>query len=234
MVIALCLSFTINVSADNLNEIKVEGKIDDDIYEMVKAYKGGTFTPSNESSSIEPRQLFSAFEINEEDGGNINYIYDLKQLDEDTYEATQIVIYTVLEKEEQGSQNDVILFCRIVYDKKPFFGNPWSYVMLIKIEGGVVQNNNNYWCEFLKMRYSVYGDAYNANGTRVGLKAASTAYGGAISPVVGTTYYIDGPSDYYYNMGASGSYISGWVRGTISRRLGNSTTLEVPCGIGAI
>lgn len=231
MTIIFCFSYNMVVFAQESNNIEVEGKIDQDIYEMVEAYKNGLFSEKNENRKIQTRQLFSSLGMNEEE--NVDYIYDNKQIDENTYEATQIAFYS-LEQENQGSKDGVIIFCRIVYDTKNF-GDPWDYVMLTKVKGGVVQNNGNYWCEFLKMRYKVGGDAYDASGNRCGWKGKETQYGGAVSsPSVGTTYYITGPSDYYYNMGAAGGHVAGFVKATISFRLGNSDYLEVSSGITSL
>lgn len=229
MAFLLCFLFNMSVFAQENNDIKIEGNIDQDIYEIVEAYKNGTFIEKNENARISTNQLFRSLGISEQNDEKVKYIYDNKKVDEDTYEATQIAFYS-LEQENQETQDGVILFCRIVYDVKNF-DNSNDYVMLTKVKGGVVQNNGNYWCEFLKMRYDVGGDAYDASGNRCGWKGKSTNYGTAVSsPTVGTTYSISGPSDYYYNLGVVGSHIAGFVQGTISFRLGNSTNLEVSSG----
>lgn len=135
-----------------------------------------------------------------------------------------------LDKSNQNEQNGVTIYVAIEYAKKDF-GEPWDYVMLNKIKGGVVRQTGNISCSSLSFRYSVYGDAYNADGSRAGLKGASVVYNGELkNAVISNTYYISGPKDYYYNMGTTGSFIAGMMRATLS----NSSQFEVAIDISSI
>lgn len=230
-----------NTDAEMNSNVKVEGPIDPEIYQMVENYQAGTFKERNESKTLKPEALFNSFGLGVEQikqGSDIfvEYIYDIKQMEPETYEATRVALVS-LEQETQGSYRSVVIFCRIVYQEKSFSGNPWSYIMLTKVKGGVVQNNGDIWCETLRMRYSVHGIAYDANGNWKGYQGASTQYGTAhvYAPQVGTTYYIDGPCDYYYDMGVPSSAVAGFVQGGISYRLSTELyDLEVPCGISGV
>ena len=159
LVAFLCITSTITTFAKNDNSVKIETGIDEDIYEMIEAHENNTFVEKNESNKMQTRELFKTFGMEEQSEESVKYIYDNKRVDENTYQATRIAMYS-LEQESQGSKNGVIIFCRIVYDEKDF-GDPWSYVMLKKVKGGVVQNNGNYWCEFLQLKYhQIYLNSY--------------------------------------------------------------------------
>lgn len=202
---------------------RIEGLIEPEIYQMVEDYKNGTFIQRNESAALEPEDIFSAFGVDKisKDDFDVDYIYDIKKIGDDSYAATRIAMVS-LEKEDQGTSNGVVMFTRITYEEKYFNGNPWSYVKLTKVGGGVVQNNGNIWCEALYLKYDNKGDAYDASGNRLGYRDTSVDYGGAVyAPTVGVKYVINGPNDYYFNMGTQFSNVVGYTKGTISRRLGN-------------
>lgn len=199
----------------------------------------GTFVEKNDSQTMKPEEIFlksGMAKTQSNDDIKVDYIYDITRTDEDTYEATRIALYDVsLEQTSQGQKSGVVLFTTIVY-KEQHFGKPWSFVMLTQIKGGVVKNDTNYWCENISFRYHVYGDGYTAAGTRVGWTGKEVQYNGVLSyPTVGTTYYINGPSDYYYDMGVHNSAIVGFMRGTITYRgSSNQSQLEVASSITSI
>ena len=216
------------------SNIVQENGIDADIYQLVSEYQNGTHVQDIESKEL-AEKAFNTFGLQEASNDNVNFIYDVNQVDSATYEATRIAFYTPLEQETQGEESNVIIFCRIVYEEKYFNDDPWPYIMLKKVKGGVVQNSDLHWCEHLYIRYMVAGDAYDASGNRKGWKGDETEYGDPIyAPEVGTTYSIQGPNDYYYNMGLPSSRVVGFVKGVISRRLGNSVELEVASPIEGI
>lgn len=235
--VILFIFLPIHVLADtNEQGPFISGTIDADIYNMVTNYENGTYQERNESNTVTPSKLFgstrSTFDLN----GTTEYLYDIKKIDNDTYAATQVALYTSLRQESQGTKNGVILFCRIVYDEKDF-GQPYTFVKLQKVESGVVRNNNLYWCEFLRMRYRVCGAAYNSNGSKMGYKAKETEYEDTSlisSPVEGVAYSITGPNDYYYSMGAAYGAIAGFARGNITYRLSSSEYLEVSSALTAV
>lgn len=197
------------------------------IYELIDSYEKGTFEERNDLPELDVRQFFASPSPNSE--ASSYDIYDNRQIGKDTYVASRISFYD-LEKSDQNEQNGVTIYVAIEYAKKDF-GDPWDYVMLNKIKGGVVRQTGNVSCSSLSFRYSVYGDAYNADGSRAGLKGASVLYNGELNnPVIGNTYYIAGPQDYYYNMGATGSFIAGMMRATLS----NSSQFEAAVDISAI
>lgn len=205
----------------------VDGTIDDKVYSMVEGYRAGNFIERNDDPTMNPRQLFANMNnnlVSASENTNIkaSCIYDIEQVDDTTFEATSVMLYSDLSQMTQDEADGVILFTTIVYEKASFDlkSGPSPVAMLKKIKGGVVQNNGKYWCEFLYMRYSVHGDAYDATGKRVGPMGDETDYGGAvISPQVGTTYYIDGPCDYYYDTNVFNTVLVGFTKGTISYRL---------------
>lgn len=219
------------------SNIVCEGKIDQDIYRMIDQYKQGTFVQRNESLYFSPKQvfMFAGMTENHESRDDVDYIYDLKQVGENTYEATQIGLYALsLEQENQKVAYGVILFCRIVYEEKYCSGYD-PCIKLTRVKGGVVQNASKYWCESLYMKYKVCGDAYNSSGQRVGWKGKEIAYQGYVySPVAGQTYSIAGPNDWYYDMGVIGSAVIGYVKGNITYRLSSQQyTTELTSSITA-
>lgn len=203
---------------------------------MVTDYENGVFIERNDSKKISPQTLFAQTPSFNNLNGTVNYLYDVRKVEENKYAATQVALYSSLRQETQGEKNGVIVFCRIVYDEKDF-GKPWSFVKLQSVEGGVVRNNDLYWCEFLYMRYKVRGMGYNADGTKAGFHAKETNYsdtGQIMSPKVGFAYSISGPNDYYYSMGELDGLIVGFLKSHISYRLSTSEELEISSALQAI
>lgn len=227
------LTLSVQAVGNNGPTPQICGAIDQNVYDLVEEYKTGLY----EKRANDPaRKLFLELGITEEvcsDEINVDYIYSSSQLDSNAYEATRIAVYSSsLEQETQDELHAVIVFNRIVYQKKTF-GDPWNYIMLDEVKGGVVENTSSlYWCEYLYLKYDVHGIAFDSVGNRIGYINNGIDYGGAVEhPTVGSTYYIDGPSDYYYNMGDHSSAVVGWTKATISRRLSGSETLEVSSAI---
>lgn len=243
LVVGLCVTThfgSVYAQTTDFNDSQITEKtyIDPDIYQMINDYERGTFVERNEDEDINAKQILDSFGTTSETSttADIKYLYDVKELDSNTYAATRIALYSSLRQENQDEKNGVIVFCRIVYEQKDF-GKPWGFLKLTGVESGVVRNNDNYWCEFLKMRYRVYGSAYDANGNRLGVKGRETDYNDTAtvnSPTVGHTYSINGPNDYYYSMGEMDSVIAGFARANISFRLSSSEYLEVSSAIQAI
>ena len=239
--LAICLCFSMSVFAaatdsvkledDELLPVTVEGPIDPKIYEMLDSYNNGTFVERNADPDIDPVILFSANSTENQvvtasanEDQKVEYLYDIEHLDGLTYEATAVAVYE-LEQTSQDEADGVVLFCSIVYEKAPFTldeAAAYPLVMLKEVKGGVVQNNGNYWCEYLNMRYSVHGDAYDESGDRIGTRGEETDfddYSNIVSPQEGVAYSIDGPCDYYYDPNVFNSGIAGFTRGFISYRL---------------
>ena len=214
-----------------------DGDIPADVYELIEEYKNGTYSVGTNDKNGIAQALFegTADEADyESKDADVKKLYNLKKVAENTFEATQVSLYS-LENTTQGQMKGVIIYNRITYNTKSFNGDPWNYVMLTKVSGGVVQNNGNYWCEALYLRYHVYGDAFSETGTHVGYKGADSGYGNQIyAPSVGTNYSRSGPSDYYYSLGYKGTALSGFTKGTIRFRLGASEELVTRCAINAI
>lgn len=197
------------------------------IYELVNSYEKGTFKERNDLPELDIKRFFATPLFDSKDSSYD--IYDNRKIGEDTYVASRISFYD-LDKSDQNEQNGVTIYVAIEYAKKDF-GNPWDYVKLNKVKGGVVRQTGNVSCSSVSFRYSVYGDAYNADGSRAGLKGSNVDYNGELNnPVIGKTYYISGPQDYYYNMGAKGSFIAGMMRATLS----NSSKFEATIDISSI
>lgn len=224
---SLIMMLSISASTALAEEIQSTSTINPYIYELIDSYENGTFQERNDLPELDVRQLFASQPLNAEKSSYD--IYDNRQIGKDTYVASRISFYD-LDKSDQNEQNGVTIYVAIEYSKKDF-GDPWNYVMLNKIKGGVVRQTGNISCSSISFRYSVSGDAYNADGSRAGLKGASVVYNGELkNPVIGNTYYISGPQDYYYNMGATGSFIAGMMRATLS----NSSQFEVAVDISAL
>ncbi len=225
--ISLMMMCSISISTALAEEVHSTSAIDPYIYELIDSYEKGIFQERNDLPELDIEQLFASQSLNAE-GGSYD-IYDNRQIGKDTYVASRISFYD-LTKSDQNEQNGVTIYVAIEYAKKDF-GDPWDYVMLNKVKGGVVRQTGNVSCSSLSFRYSVYGDAYRADGSRVGLKGASVNYNGELkNPVIGNTYYISGPKDYYYNMGVEGGFIAGLMRATLS----NSSQFEASIDISSI
>ena len=213
--------FSLTSFASNNEE---EGNIENYIYEIINDYENGVFTERNDLNDIDVHQLFSF--INDENNRNVRHIYDNRQIGAESYVASRISFYD-LDKSDQNEEDGVVIYVAIQYEKKDF-GDPWDYVMLNRVKGGVVRQTGSISCKSLSFRYKVYGDAYDANGNRVGLKGAEVSYNGELNnPKIGTTYYIDGPKDYYYNMGATYSVIAGFMRATLSNDVQFEAAIDI-------
>lgn len=235
MVVSFCFSLCIVSNASSLQEntdIKVEGAIDKDIYDMISAFENNTYVERNEDSTLMASEAFSTFGVGEEED-NTTYLYDTKQIGTNTFEATRVALYAAsLEQSNQNELYGVVLFVSIVYNREYFNGIPCY--MLTRVKGGVVQNGSNYWCEALAFRYIEYGKAYTSSGVAVGTKSNSCNYNGSLNfPTKGVTYYINGPADYYYDTSSFLSHITGAMRGKITfRGTSKQYDLEVKSYIG--
>lgn len=218
-----------NVGAADLPEGVTIEKIDPYIYKMIDDYKNGTFIERDEDNCIDARDLFSENDVSLDDDSNVEYIYDLHKIDDNTYEATQVALYNS-SKNDTDTVRDVTATFTIVYEKKDF-GDYWDYIMLTRLKGGIVKEGK-FECTELMMKYNVSGDAYDANGNRKGLKGKSTRFSDYTinNPVVGNAVYsMPGPSDYYYNMGATGTLVAGYFVANIENSSG--TTDSIPLSI---
>ncbi len=246
LVCFITLSLTcVNANAANLNVVDVltqnelineDGKIPDDIYELIEQYQNGSYCEDISDFNGQARMIFNnsnhVVASSPDEEMNTTYLYSTNQIGVDTFESTQIVVYASLNNESQDELHGVVIYNRITYEKKNFSGSAYNYIMLTKVNGGVVQNNGNYWCEALYLRYDVHGDAYTSAGSHVGYKGKDSGYSNQVySPTVGTNYSISGPSDYYYSMGTYGTAVIGYTKGTISHRLSTSETLIATCAM---
>ena len=224
-IIALSTFVSTALAADS--EIQSDSNIDPYIYELIKSYEQGTFQERNDLPELDIHKLLPSQPLNAEDSSYD--IYDNRKIGENTYVASRISFYD-LDKSDQNEKDGVTIYVAIEYAKKDF-GDPWDYVMLNKVKGGVVKQDTSVSCSSISFRYSVYGDAYNSDGTHAGLKGKQVSYNGELkNPSVGTTYSISGPKDYYYNMGAVGGFIAGMMRAKLS----NTAEFEVAVDITAI
>lgn len=223
LVMMLGLSASAAEEQDDINE---ESKIDSYIYELVEDYENGTFEERNDLPDVDAHMLLKPEEI---ENLQVEHIYDNRQIGENEFVASRISFYD-LDKSDQNEQDGVVIYVAIQYDKKDF-GDPWDYIMLNRVKGGVVRQEGNVSCSSISFRYYVTGDAYNADGSRAGLKGNSVYYNGELeNPKIGTTYYIEGPKDYYYNMGVINSVVAGFMRATLS----NGSQFEVSIDISSI
>lgn len=85
---------------------------------MVTDYENGVFIERNDSKKISPQTLFAQTPSFNNLNGTVNYLYDVRKIEENKYAATQVALYSSLRQETQGEKNGVIVFCRIVYKKK--------------------------------------------------------------------------------------------------------------------
>lgn len=229
---SLCANPSVFATYSENNTPQDAGRIDSDIYQMVADYYDGVFVERNDST-IDTSYFFTSdsniASALSNSGLEIHTLYDTKQLAPGLYAATRVI----LAQEMQDTTRGVILFNRIKYQEASYSTEANRYVMLVEINGGVVANNGDYWCEYLWLTYDVHGDAWDASGNRLGYKGKAPDYGGSVNaPKVGTTYKINGPSDYYYNVATLGTAIVGKTKGRISYRLTSvGEYLEVLCGI---
>ena len=221
------MMMSVSVSAALAAEIQSTSSIDPYIYELIDSYENGEFQERNDLPELDVRKLFPSQQFNLE--ASSYDIYDNRKVGQDTYVASRISFYD-LDKSDQNEQNGVTIYVAIEYAKKDF-GDPWDYVMLNKVKGGVVRQTGTVSCSSISFRYAVYGDSFNADGSRAGLKGNSVNYNGELkTPSIGKTYYIYGPKDYYYKMGATGSFVAGMMQATLS----NSSQFEAAIDISAI
>lgn len=216
------------------SNIEIE-EVDPYIYEMIDAYENGTFVERNDSETFKPSEMFNEITPLSDVLEDIDYIYDLRKIDEETFEATQVALYSSLENELQDEKYGVKMFCSIVF-KQQDFGDEWPYIMLTRVKGGVIEEADSYECIVLEMRYKVKGDAFDEDGNRYGWQSDSTSFSdySIKNPVVGPAYSMPGPSDYYYNMGSICSSVGGFVEGEIEDNTGDYTFITIPNVIEAV
>lgn len=243
LTLAFCasLAFSTNAFAAGTNdtsELHVKNSISSTIYEMVASYENGTFD-ENKNDGTEARSVLSIAGMDadsnvSESDNEIKNLYAVEQLDETTYEAIQVTLYSAqLEQSMQGEKNGVVMFSSMVYEKETFGNRGSSYIKPIRIQGGVVRNASTYWCESMAIRYRICGDANTSDGTRIGWRDFSVNYNGANNnPQVGLTYYLNSPTDLYFNKGATGTAVVGFTRGKITFRMSSmQSELEVSCAV---
>lgn len=196
------------------NHIESEQRIESYIYKILNDYESGNFKERNDLNSVHLQELLP--DHRSISNNNIVNLYDNRKIGANQFEATRISIVKDLEQSNQTAKNEIVAFTTIVYNTLDM-NDAFDYVMLTKIKGGIVRQDGNVSASSLSFKYWVTGDAYNSSGVRQGLKGSSVDYNGELNnPKVGTTYYIGGPKDYYYCMGAYGSQIAGYMRVSLS------------------
>lgn len=221
------MSFTLVSFASNSN-IKSEQKIDTYIYEILSDYENGQFKERNDLININSHGFFP--EIKNSPNSDVINLYDNRQIGENEFAATRISIVNNLEQSNQDEKDGIVAFTTIVYNKLDM-NDPYDYVMLKKVKGGIVRQDKAVSASSISFRYWVVGDAYNSDGSHKGLEGSEVQYNGELNnPKIGTTYYIEGPNDYYYCMGTYGTVIAGFMRVTLS----NGSTFECSSAITAI
>lgn len=246
IITALSLAFTmlfgITAFANDLNSdteaesnIEIE-EVDPYIYEMIEAYENGTFIERNDSETFKPSEMFNEITPLSNSSEDIDYIYDLRKIDENIYEATQISLYASdNEDTSQRTKYGVKIFCTIVFEEK-YFDEVWPYIMLNRVKGGVLEEAQDYEAIELRMGYTAEGDAYNSNGTRIGSKRLykSPSSYRVNNPLVGPAYSIAGPKTYYFNSGIYPMTIAGMVEVDIENSNGSTATVEASTTIEEI
>lgn len=221
------MSFTLVSFASNSN-IKSEQKIDPYIYEILSDYENGQFKERNDLININPHGFFP--EIENSPNSDVINLYDNRQIGENEFAATRVSIVNDLEQSNQDEKDGIVAFTTIVYNKLDM-NDPYDYVMLTKVKGGIVRQDKAVSASSISLRYWVYGDAYTSDGLRKGLEGSEVQYNGELNnPEIGTTYYIEGPKDYYYCMGVFGTLTAGFMRITLS----NGSTFECSSAITAM
>lgn len=187
-----------------------------DVYQMVNDYKNGCYHPRIDDPTFNIPALFAS---NESDGFVSDSIYDVKLIDqhENMYEATRISFYSDLQTEDQNDLYDVIIMCRLVYQKISI-GNGFDAYHISTVKGAVLQTTNTYIVDALYLSSTGSGTAYNSSGTYVGFKSEGKGYTKAYSsqPVTGTVYSMSSGLQYYYSPGVGGGGTGGFCKGIVS------------------
>ena len=217
------------------SNIEIE-EVDPYIYEMIDAYENGTFVERNDSKMFKPSEIFNEINPLSDSSEDVDFIYDLRKIDEGIYEATQISLYASdNEDTSQRTKYGVKIFCTIVFEEK-YFDDPWPYIMLNRVKGGVLDESQDYEAVELRMGYTAEGDAYDDNGTRIGSKRLykSPSNYSVNNPLVGPAYSIAGPKTYYFNSGISPMLIAGMVEVDIENSNGSTSIVEASTTIEEI
>lgn len=212
----------------------IAGRVDDYVYQMIEDYENGVFVERNDVETLEMSTLFGEASAYSNDGMDVTYLYDNREIAPNTYAATQIAI-TEGEKNSMTVSKGVKAVCVIEYNLMDM--DDWyEYIMLTKVKGAILYENDDYDCTRLQLRYEVKGDAYDKNGKRYGWKGKSSSFDDRTiyNPVVGFYYLQTGPQDYYYCMGVYGSLVAGFLSAKIENSDGDVKYLSCNPGFEAI
>lgn len=231
-------SVSVNASGNNnticASGISVADGIDEDIYALLESYKNETYK-QDVLSIVNSKRVFKNLLATEETDGTTN-LYEIKKVGDtekgQVYDATRLTIF--LEKEDQGQNQGVVVFCRIRYEE--MVANDGETVdRLWYVKGGVVQSSTDYFCEGLRFRWACYGRSYNGDGTYSTVRSEYISYPSTYDvfwPEIGVTYSRFSTAAYFYLAEGAG-YIAGWNKARIMLKHSNSYNydLEVNCGI---
>lgn len=210
-------------------------KVDDYVYDMIEDYENGVFVERNDLETLEMSKLFVETNIYSADTENVIYLYDNREIGNNTYAATQISISK--NEQDDGSDIDsgVKAVCVIVYNLMDM-GDAFDYIMLVDVKGAILYENDDYNCTKLQLGYEVRGDAYDEDGNRYGMQGeySSLDKRTIYDPLVGFYYLQTGPRDYYYCMGAYGALVAGYLSADIENSAGDTKYLWCNPGFEAI
>lgn len=238
--LSLCFSLVSSISAFASETVTaqdqemVAGHVDDYVYEMIEDYENGVFVERNDVEMLEMSTLFDEVSAYSNDGMNVTYLYDNREIAPNTYAATQIAIIEGEENSMADISQGVKAVCVIEYNLMDV-GDWYDYIMLINVKGAILYENDDYDCTRLQLRYEVKGDAYDEDGNRYGWKGESSSFDDRTiyNPLVGFYYLQTGPRDYYHCMGVYGSLVAGFLSAKIENSDGDVKYLSCNPGFQA-